>query len=167
MPVGYLARSPRLARPGTAAEGNRHLLPEPLIAKCVTRVCRCADFLQLHRLQFAAEKLQIRGSSVGVIRAERKKYGMGSDQLAAVAQCVRAEARPAVGTRSIDHPGAHGVELDVAMAAQQIGFGLNDAGPETSFPQCAAAFVDAIHVLYVALAKVLHQQGSSVGSARR
>src|SRR2546427_305555 len=127
MPVGELARSPRLTWPSAAAEGNRHLLPEALIAERVARVGRCADFLQLHRLRFAAEQLQIRRSSVHVVRTKRKKYGMGSDQLATVAQRVRTEARPGVGARNVDHPGSHGIELDVALATQQIGFGLNDA----------------------------------------
>ena len=83
MPVGELARSPRLTWPSAAAEGNRHLLPEALIAERVARVGRCADFLQLHRLRFAAEQLQIRCSSVHLVRTKRKKDGMGSDQIAA------------------------------------------------------------------------------------
>src|SRR2546422_4470183 len=68
MPDGELARSPRLTWPSGAAEGNRHLLPEALIAERVARVGRCADFLQLHRLRFAAEQLQIRCSSVHLDR---------------------------------------------------------------------------------------------------
>src|ERR1700693_843448 len=97
MPVWDLARSPRLTRPGAAAEGNRHLLPEPLIAERVAGVCRCADFLQLGGLQLAAEQFKIGGSPARLARAESKKAGVRSDKRAAIPQCVRGKARPAVG----------------------------------------------------------------------
>ena len=92
---------------------------------------------------------------------------MGSDQVVTVAQRVRTEARPGIGAGSIDHSGAHGIELDVALATQQIAFGLNDAGPETPLPQRTAAIVDAIDVLHVALSQVLHQQRGPIAPARR
>src|SRR5437879_13784721 len=95
MPVGDLARSPRLTRPGAAAEGTCYLLPESLIAERVARVGRCADFLQLSGLQLTAEQFEIGRSSARLARTESKKSGVRSDKRVATPQCVRGKARPA------------------------------------------------------------------------
>lgn len=56
-----------------------------------------------------------------------------------LAKCVVAVAGPTVVCRIIHDHGAHGIELDVALAAEQVGFGLDQRGLVAAVPQGAAA----------------------------
>jgi hypothetical protein len=63
----------------------------------------------------------------------RRKIGIGSPQ------GIVAIAGPAVMGRVIDHGSAHGVDLYVALAGEQIGFGLDKRGFVTAVPRGASA----------------------------
>ncbi len=64
-------------------------------------------------------------------------------------QRIMAIARPAVVSRVIDHGSAHGVELDVALASNQVGFGLDQRGFVAAVPQGAGAAVGGVDVLHI------------------
>jgi hypothetical protein len=57
----------------------------------------------------------------------------------------------------IHHPGTDRVHFDIALAGEEICLLLNNAGTEPALPECSTAFIDAINVLYVPLAKALHE----------
>jgi len=81
--------------------------------------------------------------------------------------CIHAVARPTVIRRMRHHARPHGIELDIAIAGQDIGFFLQQAGAKTSLPQRAAAPVSPIDVLHIALSQRLHQLAQAVGCSRR
>lgn len=59
------------------------------------------------------------------------------------------------------HRGADRVELDIALARQQAGLGIDETGAKAPFPQRAAARVCPVHMLNIALAQMLHEQRAS------
>lgn len=65
-------------------------------------------------------------------------------------QRVMAITGPAVVGGVIDHGGAHGVEFNVALAAKQIGFGLDQRRLVAAIPQGAGASVGGVDVVHVA-----------------
>lgn len=54
------------------------------------------------------------------------------------------------------------IEFDIPIAAEDVFLVLGEAGSESPFPEGAAAAIDAIDILDVALAQVLHQQGGAI-----
>src|SRR5690606_39394710 len=65
------------------------------------------------------------------------------------------------------HPGAHRVQFDIAVAAQQISLLSDDAGAKAPLPQRSRAPVRAIGVLRMTLTKMLHQARNPAPILRR
>jgi hypothetical protein len=63
----------------------------------------------------------------------------------------------------VHHAGTHRLELDIALAGQEIAVLLGKTGTETPFPQRAAAVVGLVDVLDVAPSQALHHQSCTVG----
>lgn len=59
---------------------------------------------------------------------------------------VGAITGPRVIGRMDDHPGAHGIELDIALTGQEIPVRLRWAGAVAAFPEAAAALVSPVDV---------------------
>src|SRR5690349_24452350 len=76
-------------------------------------------------------------------------------------------ARPAIARGVVHHPGAHRVALDVAMASEEIGFGIDQAGLETAFPEAAGASMDGVDHPDVTPPDVLHHRADCAGLAWR
>jgi len=57
----------------------------------------------------------------------------------------------------------HRIQLDIAMAGQQVFLGLDEARLEAPLPDCATALVKTVHILRVAPSEGLHQPGDSIG----
>jgi hypothetical protein len=57
-----------------------------------------------------------------------------------------------------NHASTHRIELDVPVAGKDVLLGLRQAGTEATFPERAAAAIDAVDVLDVALTQMLHQK---------
>jgi len=85
----------------------------------------------------------------------RRDDGVGA------AQGVAAVARPRVVSRRVHHMRPHRIELDVALAGEEVAVGLDDRRAEAALEECPAASVGAVDVLYVALAETLHEQRRS------
>ena len=73
---------------------------------------------------------------------------------------VNAVARPAIFDRMF-HTRAHRVELNVALAGQQVGVRLGRAGAKAPFPEAATAPISAIHILRGTLTECLHNFAKS------
>ncbi len=70
---------------------------------------------------------------------------------------------PPVLFGDFDHGGANRIELDIALAGEQIGFLLNDARAVAAFPESAAALVDPVHILDIPLPQAFHQHACAGG----
>ena len=68
------------------------------------------------------------------------------------ALCVAAVAGPATLGRVHHYPRAHGFELDIAHAGQEVAVFLDQPGTEAVLPERAASPPDTIDVLHLALA---------------
>ena len=82
--------------------------------------------------------------------AEREVAGMRLDQRVVPTEGVAGVARPAVVTRVGGHAGANGVEFDVAIAVQKVGFPIDGCGLVAAFPQRAGAAIAVVDVAHVA-----------------
>jgi hypothetical protein len=86
------------------------------------------------------------GLALRRITAEGQVDGMGRDKRAALAQGVGPVTRPGIGGGHVHHPGAHGIEFDVAVADQQVGILLDRAGPKPTLPQGPSSPVAVVDV---------------------
>lgn len=64
------------------------------------------------------------------------------------------------------HLGPDRVQLDVAVAGQDVVLALGEAGPEATLPKRSRSLVGAVDVLHIALPEVLHHEGGAVFSLR-
>ena len=72
---------------------------------------------------------------------------------------------PPVLTWMTHHRGADRIELDIALAREQVWLGIDETGAKTPFPTCAAAAPGSgSHVSNIALTQMLHQQRAAVGT---
>ncbi len=115
------------------------------------------DVIDRLGIEFGSEQRPVGCPSFFVIGAELAVEEMRGEAFVRLSQPVGAVARPAVLRRVGHHPRPHRVELDVALARQQIAFGLHHAGFVAPFPQAAGAPVEAVGVLDVAAPERLNQ----------
>ena len=83
------------------------------------------------------------------------------------AQCVACKARPPVVAGVRHHPRAHRIEFDIAVAAQQVGLVIDQAGFVTAFPKGAGAAIAVVDVAHVAPAQRLHHARHQSAGDRR
>src|SRR5260221_3888563 len=88
-----------------------------------------------------------------LILIQRQKERMRREPVIGLSRCIGAIAGPAVMRRIVHHGGSDGIELDVALTSQQIGFGLHQRGLIAAIPQRAGAPVAAVDVLHIAPAE--------------
>ncbi|KGF80371.1 hypothetical protein IA69_18490 [Massilia sp. JS1662] len=88
---------------------------------------------QLFRQVFK-KQVTIGRAPVDVVRAQAGIDYVRRYQRVVGTQCVRAIARPGICLRSLDHPCPDGIQFDVAVADQQISFGVDETGAEPAFP---------------------------------
>ena len=81
-------------------------------------------------VQCAAEQVPIRRTARVVLGADGHVERMRPEQRVRLAQGVGAVAGPAVMRRIGHQAGAHRVQLDVALAEQQVGLGLHQGPTE-------------------------------------
>ena len=79
-------------------------------------------------------------------------------QRVGLAESVAGMARPRIVRRIGRHAGAHRVEFDVAVAAEQIDFILHGARFVAAFPQGAGATVLTVDIAHIAAAERLHRR---------
>jgi hypothetical protein len=84
------------------------------------------------------------------------------DESVGAPPCVVPVARPCVILRLRHDVRAHGVEVDVGHARQQITIGLNERGAVAPFPQRAGARVHFVEHLHIAAADCLHHLGQTL-----
>jgi len=101
-------------------------------------------------VQLRAEEIPVGGLPVLCAPAQRQIQRMRGDAVVALSQGMVAIARPAVMRRIVDHRRPYGVELNVSLTGQQVGFGLDQRGFVPAIPQSAAPTVGGVDVLHVA-----------------
>ena len=84
-------------------------------------------------------------------------HGVRSDEWIGFAQRQSTITRPLIGLRSVDHPGANRIELDIATAGQQVSVGIDDGRLEATFPARACATVARVEVLDKSAADDAHE----------
>lgn len=67
-------------------------------------------------------------------------------------------AGPVVMLRMLDHRGANGVELDIAVRGKKVVIRVDQAGFEASFPQRSGASMAVVEGRHIRLAKLAHGQ---------
>ncbi|MDR6675094.1 hypothetical protein [Xanthomonas sp. 1678] len=75
-----------------------------------------------------------------------------------LAKSVAAMARPPTARRIGDYAGAHLIEFDVAVAAEQIDFILHPARFVAAFSQGAGAAVSRVGLAHIVATERLHQR---------
>lgn len=80
---------------------------------------------------------------------------MGREQRIGLAKGVGAVTGPAIIFGGIDHRGAYGIELDIAVAGEQIALFLDGVRLETAFLQGSGALVAVVDVGYEPSAECL------------
>lgn len=71
---------------------------------------------------------------------------MRSDDAVGLAPRIPTVGRPRVLGRLANHPGAHGVQVDVAMALHEVRVGGDGRRMEASLPERAGALVALVEV---------------------
>src|SRR5690606_3874507 len=66
------------------------------------------------------------------------------DEWIELAERIGGETRPAIVAGPADHVGAHGIQLDVTHAGEQVSLRVDEAGMKATFPKRAAALVTII-----------------------
>lgn len=120
---------------------------------------RVADLLEPRRLDDAPEQ------SAVLCWRQLSEVLMGRDQVVAQPEGHASVAGPSIAGGSVDEPGAHRVQLDVALAVLQVLPGLDDRGAVAPLPERAGASIQAVEVLHVSGAQALHH--SRDGTRRR
>lgn len=78
---------------------------------------------------------------------------MWREQRVCLAERVAAIAAPAIVRGLVYHARAHGIELDIALAGQQVFVGLNQRGLVAAVPQRTCAAISLVDVLHVTFAQ--------------
>ena len=65
------------------------------------------------------------------------------------------------------HAGTHRIKLNIAVARQQVGFGLGQAGTEPAFPQRPGALIAAVEILHITLPQLPHHLPRTLARLRR
>lgn len=96
------------------------------------------------------------GTSVDVA-AKRHLRAVRGEQRIVTQATERGAARPAISGGIIGHPGAYRVQVDVARAAEDIAFTIDETSLVASFPEGAGTPVTGIELPDIAATKHLHQ----------
>ena len=105
-------------------QGLLNLLFEAIVPQRSPGLNRGPDIMHLVWIQRASEQFPVGITPCFLILAERQIQGVRRQYCAGLPQPVGAVARPAVMRRVIHNRRAHRVQLDVALASEQIGFDL-------------------------------------------
>jgi hypothetical protein len=138
-----------------------YLFAEPVVAQGLALGQGKADVVYGLVVQLIAEQRPVGALPGCVVLAQFEVEGVRGEAGVALPESVAAVAGPAVVGGVADHVGAHGVEFDIAHAGEKVGFGLDQAGFVSAFPQAAAAAVAFVDVLDVAPADGLHEPGGA------
>jgi hypothetical protein len=131
-----------------------------------TMGCR-ADLVDNGLIQCVAEQGPIGLAARISAAAEPNEWVARFDQMARLASSVDPVTRPPLWPGMARHAGAAGIELDGVIASEPIAFRLGEAGAEAPFPQRAAAPAGPVHVLDMALPRMLHQPRAATGPLQR
>ena len=66
-------------------------------------------------------------------------------------------AGPSEGRRIVRHAGTDGIEIDIAVAVQNIAFAVDQTGLVAALPQCSVAPLTGVELADVAASEFLHQ----------
>ena len=97
---------------------------------------------------------------------QRRIYRMRDDKAVRLSFGIAAVARPWIVARMGRQSGSHRVELDIAIAGEDIVRARRHGRPEASLPKCPGAPVNAVDALDILLAEALHQQPARVSLFR-
>lgn len=142
----------RLGLPSLPGDGF-DLGVEARVAQRLVLIERQPNVINGFAVQLRPEKTTIPGLPFLLVPPDRQIERVRREMRVGLAKRVVAVAAPAVVCRVIHHRGAHGIELDVALAAEQIGFGLDQRGLVAAVPQGSTATVGGVDVLHVAPAQ--------------
>jgi hypothetical protein len=96
-----------------------------------------------------AEEVSISFSSRSIVRAKGEIAGLGGEDRVFKSQGVCPITGPSVLAWIGKHACAYRVELDVALAQEQVGLGLHERGLVPTVPKCAGSPVGVIDILDV------------------
>lgn len=97
---------------------------EARVAQRLVLIERQANVVDGFAVQLRPEKAAILSLPLLLVPPDHQIERVRREMRVGLAKRVVAVAGPAVVCRVIHHRGAHGIELDVALAAEQVGFGL-------------------------------------------
>jgi hypothetical protein len=86
----------------------------------------------------------------------RQVAGMRRNERIRLAPGIAPITRPRVMTGCRYHASAHGIELDIAIAAKHVSLAVDQTGLETTLPQCSRATVARIEAPNIAPSQRLH-----------
>ncbi|QJR14795.1 hypothetical protein DSM104440_01605 [Usitatibacter palustris] len=120
------------------------------------------------RVDVGPEQVLIDGGAGYIVGCQLPIQRVGCDEIIGNPARVVQVARPPMLTGMTDHSSTHRIELDVALACEQVALGLDEVGLVASLPQRSGAFMEVIEVAYVTAAQSLHHsRNSACGVAGR
>jgi hypothetical protein len=149
--VGCLfPRSSGLAGPGTAADHRGDLPLETLAAEREGAVGRIPNGCKIALRDLIGEAAQVASAARLLALGEGAINRVRNDHRIADAQSVATVARPRIIARGLYHVRANRVQLDVALAGEQIAVRLDDRGAKAPFEKRAGPTVGPVDVLQLA-----------------
>jgi hypothetical protein len=160
--VGCLfPRSSGLAGPGTPADHRGDLPLETLAAEREGAVGRIPNGCKIALRDLIGEEVQVASAARFLALGEGAINRVRNDHRIADAQSVATVARPRIIARGLYHVRANRVQLDVALAGEQIAVRLDDRRAKAPFEKRAGPTVGPVDVLHLALSQSLHKQRRS------
>ena len=117
---------------------------EPIIPERALLLDVGADFRELLIADRFVEERAVGDAALGDVWPQGQVDGMGMDERVVPASRIGVVARPGMLRRRCHHRCPYGIELDIAIAAKQVGFRVDEAGLVAALPQRAAAAVSRI-----------------------
>lgn len=104
------------------------------------------------------EQLSVGVRSLFCRRRQPDVGGVGCEPRRIAKAAMAGRAGPGIARRVVRHACAHRVEIDVAVAAQDVGLGVHEAGFISPFPQGACATMIRVELADVATSELLHHR---------
>ena len=119
------------------------------------------------RRELISEQTLVAPASRVVILAQFKIEGVCRDHRIRDAERLAAVARPGVAFRGRRPARPNRVELDVALAGDEVAVSFDQRLTEAALEECPGAAVSTVNVLHVALPETFHEPGRSAVSRWR
>ena len=149
-------------RADTSAQCFGDLTLEALVAEHPAAVGRLSDVFEEPRIQRIPAQAAIGGATLDITPSQCTIERMLGDEPIGRAAGMRRVTRPPVAARMTHNSGAHGVELDVSTARQEIFLAIDQCRAIPPFPQRPGAPIGVVDVADITPAQCLQRARNTI-----